>query len=172
MADKEYTTSNGKSKPKLKLARIHPKPPIRLRLGGFEPIDDMQPGEYKVQCEAASKKSFGHGGVCIEVNYRVIDGEHAGTALRQWFTVNASGLVSPRSRLALQCGVALGRPLDTSDDLNNPASIFSGRIFKAFVGYRKTEKVHGGKDSPENAYRRKDKRDGLRVHELLAREEL
>jgi hypothetical protein len=138
----------------------------------MEPSDDMQPGEYRVSCESASKKSFGHGGVRIELNYRVIDGEHTGTALRQWFTVNASGLVSPRSRFALQCAVALGRPLDTSDDVDNPASIFSGRIFRAFVGFRKTEKVRGGQDNPENALRRKDKRDGLRVHELLAREEL
>jgi len=71
-----------------------------------------------------------------------------------------------------QCAVALGRPLDTSDDINNPASIFSGRIFKAFVGYRKTEKPRGGKENPKYALRRKDPKDGLRVHDLLAREEL
>jgi hypothetical protein len=172
MSKEQYTSEHGKSRPKLKLAHLPTNPTVRLRLGGMEPSDDMQPGEYKVSCEGASKKPFGHGGIRIELNYRVIEGEHTGTALRQWFTVNASGLISPRSRFALQCAVALGRPLDTSDDVNNPALIFSGGIFLALVGFRKTEKVHGGRDNPDNIYRRKDKRDGLRVHELLSREEL
>jgi hypothetical protein len=172
MSKEDYTSEQGKSRPKLKLARLPTKPIPRLRLGGMEPADDMQPGEYKVLCESAFKKVFGHGGFCIEVNYRVIDGPHAGTALRQWFTVNAGGVISPRSRYASQCTVALGRPLDTSDDLDNPASIFSGQIFKARIGFRLTDKPKGGKSRPENAERRKDERDGLRVHELLAREEL
>jgi hypothetical protein len=169
MSKEEYTSERGKSRPKLKLVNLPTKTTPRLRLGGFEPSDDMQPGDYKVSCEGAAKKPFRHGGVLIELNYRVIDGPHTGTALRQWFTVKASGLISPRSRFASQCEVALGRPLDASDDIDNPDSIFVGRIFRAFVGFKKTV---NGKGSPEDAYRRKDKRDGLRVHELLAREEL
>src|SRR5262245_345041 len=170
MSNSKYPNQGNKSK--LKLARLPVQPVVTLRLGGMEPSDNMQPGTYKVACEGAAKKSFGHGGVLIQVHYRVIEGEHTGTALRQWFTVNASGLISPRSRFAQQCAVALGRPLDTSDDINNPASIFSGRIFKAFVGFRKTKKPDGGKESHDNALRRKDPKDGLRVHDLLAREEL
>jgi hypothetical protein len=158
-------------KSRLKLAHLPTKPPARLRLGGMEPSDDMQPGEYKISCEGASKKSFA-GGLRIELKYRVIDGPHTGTALRQWITVDASGVISPKSRYALQCAVALGRPLDTGDNPDDPASIFSGGVFRAFVGFRKTEKARGGTPTPENALRHKDGSDGLRVHDLLAREEL
>src|SRR5262249_11914428 len=98
MSDSKYPNQGNKSK--LKLARLPVQPVVTLRLGGMEPSDDMQPAEYKVACEGAVKKSFGHGGVLIQVHYRVIEGEHTGTALRQWFTVNASGLISPRSRFA------------------------------------------------------------------------
>jgi hypothetical protein len=131
----------------------------------------MQPGEYKVQCEGASKKSFADG-IRIELKFRVIDGPHTGTALHQWITVDGSGIFSPRSRYAAQCAIALGRPLNASDNPDDPASIFSGRIFQAFVGFRKSEKARGGKHNPEYAMRRKDGSDGLRVHELLTREEL
>jgi hypothetical protein len=107
----------------------------------------MQPGEYKVSCEGASKKSFARG-LRIELKHRVIDGPHTGVSLRQWITVDASGIISPKSRYAQQCAVALGRPLDVEDDVNDPASIFSGRIFWAFVGFRKSNKARGGNWSP------------------------
>ena len=169
MSKSNYTSERNKSR--LRLAHLPTKPPVRLRLGGMGPSDDMQPGEYKVSCEGASKKPFARG-IRIELKYRVIDGPHTGTALHQWITVDASGVISPKSRYAAQCAIALGRPLDAEDDLNDPASIFSGRIFRAFVGFRKTEKARGGTPTPENALRRKDTADGLRVHDLLAREEL
>jgi hypothetical protein len=171
MSNKEYPSERDKSRPKLKLARLHAKPTVRLTLGGFEASDDMQPSEYKVICEGASKKDLASA-IRIELKFRVIEGEHTGTSLSQWITVDASGVIPPKSRYAQQCAVALGRPLDTSDNLDNPASIFFGRIFKAFVGFRKSEKPRGGKSNAENAKRRKDASDGLRVHELLAREEL
>jgi hypothetical protein len=169
MSESKYT--GGRNKSRLKLAHLRTKPQARLRLGGMEPSDDMQPGEYKISCEGASKKSFA-GGLRIELKYRVIDGPHTGTALRQWITVDASGVISPKSRYASQCAVALGRPLDSSDNPDDPASIFSGRVFQAFVGFRKTDKARGGTPTPENALRHKDGSDGLRVHDLLAREEL
>jgi hypothetical protein len=64
--------------------------------------------------------------------------------------------------------------LDANDDLNDPASIFSGRFFSAFVGFRKTLKPRGGNNAAaaENAMRRKDGADGLRVHDLISRVEL
>src|SRR5262245_58200395 len=169
MLKQGYTSERDKSRSKLKL--LHTKTPVRLTLGGFEPSNNMQPGEYKVSCEGASKREWGKG-LRIELKFRVIDGEHTGTALSQWITVDASGVISPKSRYAQQCAVALGRPLDTSDNLDNPGAIFSGRIFKAFVGFRKSEKPRGGKNNPDYARHRKDASDGLRVHELLAREEL
>jgi hypothetical protein len=169
MSKSNYTGEGSKSRPKL--VYLPTKPPARLRLGGMEPSDDMQPGQYKISCEGASKKSFAEG-FRIELRYRVIDGPHTGTDLRQWITIDATGVISPKSRYALQCAVALGRPLDASDNPDDPASIFSGLIFRAFVGFRKTEKARGGKATPENAEHRKDSADGLRVHDLLAREEL
>jgi len=171
MSDTKYTATAGDTRAKLKLAHLPTKSAVRLRLGGMEPSEDMQPGTYKVACEGASKRPF-KDGIRIELKYRVIDGPHTGTALRQWITVHASGVFSPRSRYATQCAVALGRPLEASDNPDDPASIFSGRIFQALVGFRKTEKPHGGKEGPDYALRRKDPRDGLRVHELVARDGL
>jgi hypothetical protein len=163
-----YTGGQSNSTAKLKLAHL-PKPPPRLRLGGMEPSEDMGPDKYKIGCEGASKKSFAEG-LRIELKYRVVEGPHTGTALRQWITVDESGVISPKSKYAEQCAVALDRPLEPEDNIDNPASIFSGKIFRAFVGYRKTEKPKGGK--PADPLKRKDAADGLRVHELLEREEL
>jgi hypothetical protein len=171
MSNQEYTSERGTSRPKLKLARLYTKPPTRLRLGGFEPSDDMPAGEYKVQCEGASKQQFAKG-LRIELKYRVIDGPYTGTSLSQWITVDDTGVISPKSRYAAQCAIALGRPLEAEDDLDNPASIFSGRIFRAFAGFRKTDKARGGKHVEGNEHRRKDSADGLRIHDLLSREEL
>jgi hypothetical protein len=163
--------SGGRIKSGPKVTPLPTRPAPRLRLGGAEPSDGMEPGEYQVCCEGASKKSFA-AGMRIELKFRVIDGDHTGTALRQWITIDASGVISPKSRYAQQCGVALGRPVEPEDNLDNPASIFSGLIFRASIGFRKTDKPRGGKPDPKNAGTRKDASDGLRIHELLAREEL
>ncbi len=169
MSHLNYTGERSKSR--LKLAHLPTKPSPRLRLGGMEPSDDMQAGEYKVCCEAASKRSSNNG-IRIELNFRVIDGPHTGTALRQWIAIHPAGVFSPRSRYAVQCQIALGRPLDANDNPDDPASIFSGKIFKAFAGFRRTEKPRGGKADSSLALTRKDASDGLRIHELLRREEL
>jgi len=169
MSDSHY--GGHKSKSSLKIAHLPNKPTPRLRLGGFEPTENMPAGEYKVTCEGASKRPWARG-LRVELKHRVIDGEHTGTSLNQWITIDSSGVISPRSRYASQCEIALGRPLDADDDLNDPASIFAGRVFRAFVGFRKTEKPRGGVGNIDNARRRKDGADGLRVHELIAREEL
>jgi hypothetical protein len=165
----KYAETSTKSK--LKLAHLPNKAPPRLRLGGFQPPKNMSAAEYKVVCEGASKQPW-KTGLRIELKHRVTDGEHTGVALSQWITVDATGVVSPRSRYATQCEIALGRPLEADDDLNDPASIFSGRIFKAFVGFRMTDKPKGGTSNLDNALRKKDSADGLRVHELRSREEL
>jgi hypothetical protein len=166
-----YTRERSKSR-RLKLAHLPNKLPPHLRLGGFQPPKSMPAGEYKVQCEGASKKPWPRGWR-IELKHRVIDGEFSGVGLNQWIPIDATGVVSPHSRYAKQCEIALGCPLaETSIDLNDPAAIFSGRFFKAFVGFRKTEKARGGMAHEDNALLRKDESDGLRVHELLAREEL
>jgi hypothetical protein len=46
----------------------------------------MQPGTYQVSCVGAA---VGRGRIVI--NYRVIDGPHTGTALRQWIGLILSG---------------------------------------------------------------------------------
>jgi len=143
-----------------------------LRLGGVQPSENMPAGEYKIMCEGASKRPWAQGWR-IELKYRVIDGDHNGVALNQWIPFDASGVISPRGRYASQCEVALGRPIEAEDDLNDPASIFCGRFFNAFVGFRKTDKPRGGKNSDStNPMRKKDHDDGLRVHDLLARVQL
>ena len=171
MSDSHYTGEGNRSRPKLKVARLHTKTRTRLRLGGMEPSDDMQPGEYKVLCEGASWREFAKW-IRVELKFRVIDGPHTGTGLRQWITLDKSGVFSPKSRYATQCAIALGRPLDATDNPDDPASIFSGRVFQAFVGFRKTSKPKGGLVCNGNDLQRKDSSDGLRVHELLRREEL
>ena len=169
---RDMASYNGAGKSsRLKVAHLPNKPPPRLRLGGFQPSENMPAGEYKIQCEGASKQPW-KTGVRIELKHRIIDGEHAGVALSQWISVDGSGVISPRSRYARQCEIALGRPLEAEDDLNDPASIFSGVIFSAFVGFRMTDKPRGGTSNPDNALRKKDGADGLRVHELRSREEL
>ena len=143
-----------------------------LRLGGLAPSSEMSPGEYTAACEGAWVEAVGKG-TRVVLQFRVSDGEHTGTALRQWLPASdAGGLVSPMGRYAKTCAIALGRPLECSDDLNNPAAIFSGLIFSVLVGFRKTERQRGGTPSESNAQRKKDDADFLRVHEILAREEL
>jgi len=48
-----------------------------------------------------------------------------------------------------------------------PNDIFRGKVFLAFVGWRKTDKPRGGQFSDQNAFHRKDDRDFPRVHDLL-----
>jgi hypothetical protein len=56
--------------------------------------------------------------------------------------------------------------------VNDPAAIFAGQKFLVFVGFRKTDKPKGGMASEENALRRKDDVDQLRVHEIVSRVDL
>jgi hypothetical protein len=121
---------------------LRPKaPPSTLRLGGMEPSEDMGPGEYLLACLSGVVE---RGRVVL--HYEVIDGPHTGTGLRQWITVHENRTISPSSRYAQQVSVALGRPADTSDNLNDPGAIFSGRFFRAFVGFRKTDRP--GEENP------------------------
>ncbi len=157
---------------RLKVARLPTAQPPRLRLGGILPPEHMPAAEYKVHFDGASKEIWKRG-FRIELKFRVLDGEFTGVALSEWITVDGSGVISPRSRYAQQCEIALGRPLAAEDDLNDPASIFSSAsAYRASVGFRKTDKARGGIVNAENAKNRKDEKDGLRVHELLSREDL
>ena len=85
---------------------------------------------------------------------------------------SGSGIIGRESRYAKQCAVALARPVDVTDPIGSPEKMFAGKIFLAFVGYRRSEKPRGGRYSDDYALKRKDELDYLRVHDLLQLEEL
>jgi hypothetical protein len=143
-----------------------------LRLGGLAPTEDMKPGIYLAKCESAWIEPVGKGARVV-VQYRLIDGKHDGVALRQWLLASdGGGLVSPTGRYARQCAIALGRSLSEDDSVNDPAAMFSDKKFLVAVGFRKTDRARGGMASDDNAQRRKDDADYLRVHEIISREDL
>jgi hypothetical protein len=140
--------------------------PKQLRAGGLEPDDSMAPGEYVASCEAASITTKGKNTVAV-LEFRIIDGPHSGTAVRQWIGIpDVDGIVPLASRYGRQCALALGREIETGDDLN-PAAIFRARVFLIQIGFRMTEKT-GGAPSEAHAAHRKDAKDFLRVHKLIA----
>jgi hypothetical protein len=156
--------------PGLKLvAGVSQNKPAQLRAGGLEPDESMVPGEYIANCEGATITTKGRTTIAV-LEFRIIDGPHSGTALRQWITIpDIDGIVPLGSRYGRQCALALGREIESGDDLN-PGAIFKTKIFQIQVGYRMTEKI-GGSATPENALRRKDAKDFLRVHGIRALDE-
>jgi hypothetical protein len=143
--------------------------PKQLRAGGLAPTEEMAPGQYVVACEGATITTKGRTTLVI-LEFRVIDGPNGGTALRQWITIpEIEGVVPLASRYGRQCAIALGREIESGDNLD-PSKIFRGKFFLVDVGFRMTEKI-GGTFSPENKLRRKDAKDYLRVHSVLSLEE-
>jgi hypothetical protein len=161
------------SKPKFKLV----KPKVDVRLGGILPTQNMAPGKYLVLCDSAwldpvSRTTQEHKAV---IQFRTIDGKFDGTALRMWIdkAVDAGGIISPSGKYARQCEIALGRPLEEGDPLDEPSRIFRDHRFLVAVGYRKSELPKGrGRQSDELAMIKKDDRDYLRIHEILALEDV
>jgi hypothetical protein len=144
--------------------------PKHLRAGGLEPSESMAPGKFVAACEGGTITTKGRNTIAV-LEFRIIDGPHSGTALRQWITIPVVDEIVPiASRYGRQCAVALGREINSGDELD-PATIFRGKLFRVDVGFRMTEKV-GGTATTENALRRKDAKDFLRVHSILALEEL
>jgi hypothetical protein len=132
----------------------------------------MQPGTYLARCESAWLQPKGRSILAV-LQYRLVDGKHGGVALRQWLTVSdGGGVISPTSRYAQHCAIALGRPLCNDDPIDDPAAIFAGQNFLVFAGFRKTDRPRGGMASDDNSQRRKDGTDILRVHDILSREGL
>jgi hypothetical protein len=162
---------NTKSKTTLKLVSAKSNA-NDLRLGGVAPTDGMAPGNYLVRCETAWIEPIG-GQHRAVFQFRVVDGKYDGTGLRLWvIAANGGGVISPTSRYARYCALALGRPLESEDPVNDPAQIFAARFFLVNGGFRKTEHPKGGRSSDENAKVRKPDSDYLRVHEILSREDL
>jgi hypothetical protein len=141
-----------------------------LRAGSLEPSESMAPGQYVAACEGGTVTTKGKNTVAV-LEFRIIDGAHGGTALRQWIQIpDIDGVVPIASRYGRQCAIALGREIESGDDLD-PGSIFRGKFFLVDVGFRKTEKT-GGTATENNALRRKDGRDYLRVHAVLELQEV
>jgi hypothetical protein len=155
---------------KLKLVTTGARAGIaELHLGGVAPAEDMTAAQYLMMCDTAWTEPVGKN-IRVVLQFRCVDGNYDGVALRQWPTASDGGnIVSPTGRYAKHCAIALGRPLIQDDPVDAPAEIFAGKKFLVFVGYRKTEKPKGGMASEDNALRRKDDRDFLRVHEIISR---
>jgi len=153
------------TKPNLQLVKSS-----TLRLGGLKPGPEMKPGEYVAVCETAwcdeakEKKPLR-----VVWQFHIVEGEHAGVSLRKWlFPADKSNHVSPSGDYARSFEIALGRPIRKTDDLEDPGPVFSGKVFRVFVGYRKTIKPRGGAYSDNNTLIRKDDKDSLRVHYIQA----
>jgi hypothetical protein len=152
--------SDQKSKQPLKLAQAKVRP--ILRLGGIE-ARNIEPGNYRIACQGAGADEKGK----PILLFRMIDPPHTGTALRKWLSItHVNGEVRPGSAYAKLCEIALGREPETDESLE-PNDVFRGKVFLAFVGWRKTDKPRGGQFSDQNALCRKDDRDFPRVHDLL-----
>jgi hypothetical protein len=155
------------AEPEISLAADDEKPePIRL--SGLSAVEEMEPGHYTTQCvESIFKKSRNQ----VVSDFVIIDGEHTGTALRQWINGGSKNL-NPNARYAKECAAALGRQLSRADDLS-PAAIFKGKTFLVYVGWRLSKKPGGGgPSSDENALHRKDPEDFLRVLHIVEEESL
>lgn len=140
----------------------------KLHLGANTPPAEMKPDDYLAKCETAWTEPIGKD-TRVVWQFHIHEGLHRGVGLRKWSIVaDASGEVSPFSEYAKACEIALGRKLSADDDLANPADIFAGKIFRVTVGYRKTDRPKGGQASDKNALTKKDDRDRLRVHGIVA----
>jgi hypothetical protein len=156
-------TNNANPTSKSNLRLVTEKTPERVQLSGLEPACDMLPGEYLAQCVNAFLERSKNRAV---LEFTIVEGSHSGTAVTE-FIPSVRGKIQPRSRYAKECAAALGRDLEAADDLD-PAAVFKDKIFRVEVGWRKSALPGGGKNSDEFAQCRKDGRDFLRVHRIMA----
>jgi hypothetical protein len=164
---KNNTTAN--PNPKSKLAKpnlkLVGKAPPKFRLGAAPATDDIRPAQYLVECTNAWIEPYKNTWR-VTWQFKICDGPHDGVGIRKWKTLDPHGEIHRRSEYPRACTVALDRELEETDDLNDPASIFAGKKFIVFIGYRKSERPSGGRFSDEFTMRKKDAGDELRVHEI------
>lgn len=171
MASYSTTPEKSKSTP-ARLKLVGKTPTAKLHLGASPPPAEMKPGDYLARCETAWTEPIGKQTRAVW-QFHIHESQYHGTGLRKWLVVaDASGEVPVFGEYAKACEIALGRPLTEDDDIANPAEIFAGKIFRVFVGYRKTELPKGGQASDKNALTKKDDQDRLKVHAILARVDL
>jgi hypothetical protein len=125
--------------------------------------DDMLPGTYSAACEAARIVSK-FGKPTVECSFRVIDGEHFGTALPGWFHIKIVGdCVMPGCQYTKVCELVLGREIEPGDDID-PEAVLVGKKLKVGVRFRATD---GKRLSAQDENTRKDGKDFLRVSSVL-----
>jgi hypothetical protein len=147
---------------RIRLVTTAERPPTPLRLAGLSPAETMAPGEYTCHCaDSILRRSKNQ----VTNEFVIVDGEHSGTALRQWIN-GVTGAIGPLTRYAKECAAALGRELTSADDLD-PTRVFKGKTFIVQVGWRMSRDPGGGPNSDEYALRRKDSRDFLRVLRIV-----
>src|SRR5688572_9069254 len=142
--------------------------PERLRQVGVAPSDTMPAGRYKVVCEAARVASK-WGKSKVECSFRVVEGEHFGTALPGWLdiTVINNGDM-PGCQYITVCERILESDVEPGDDVD-PESILVGKVLIVEARFRLTD---GKTRLPQDGTRKKEERDFLRVCSILGIGEL
>jgi len=93
------------------------------------------------------------------------DAWNDGALLKMWFSFkSANDEVSPYTKFARACALALNRPIRPDDDLD-PASVFVGKKFEVEVGF--SSRDTDGNVSEANRAQRKFDGDFPRIHELI-----
>ena len=153
---------------------------IHLRAGGAKAPEDMPGGEYMVRCDRGEIKVRGKS-VQVVLSFTVegrvkgseVKRDFAGVALKQWYTIaqvtddrDDALDVSPHSKYATACGLALNRQITPKDNFD--PKLFENKVFRVDVGFRSNS---GGTFSYKNLGSKKDPRDFLRVHSILEKVE-
>jgi len=137
---------------------------INLRAAIAVP-DDMPPRTYIAKCLGAKVEHRGYE-PSLRLTFEIGDGPYKGVIQYGWLPLREDGVVSPTSRYYQAATVALGHKPASGEDMN-PGRIFLGKWFEVRIGFssRNRNKEY------DNAYtqEKKDDRDFLRVHEILAR---
>jgi hypothetical protein len=164
MPDQKYPTAPDKSKhKKLRILSGGGKPSrTPLRQLGVSPSETMASGPYKVICEAARIASK-WGRPVVECAYRVVEGDHFGTALPGWIEIKLiNNGVMPGCQYAKVCELILGRELEPDDDIE-PDSILVGKVLLVEARFKLTD---GKSRNRLDSTQRKDG-DFLRVCSVL-----
>lgn len=127
----------------------------------------MPPGNYLVRCTDAK---MAHRGRATQVVLTFNIEESAwndGTELKQWYNLPRSGRVSAHSKYAEAWQLASGQEMKPGDDMN--PSIFVGKLFQAYVGFRSNGP--GNVFDKSHTETKKGEDDFVRVHSLERRVE-
>jgi hypothetical protein len=132
---------------------------MKISLAGRRAPEDMPAGNYIARCIHFEEKRRGRNHFVILTFIVLQPVRYADVALLRWLPIAEN--LSPLSVYARSWEVAAGK--QATDDL--PPEIFLGKVFRIRVGFRSNDQ---GKFDAELTSQRKDEKDFLRVHEILA----